>query len=220
MTNYEFLARLHAVTQPRGYLEIGVRHGDSIRLASCPAIGIDPVPSASAPSSADFSYAASTSDDFFDHHQAKQYLEWWGHPIDLAYIDGMHLVENATRDFINIERYSNERTVVVFDDVLPYSHAIAAREQPAGDWTGDVWKVIPILKTFRLDLEWRLVDVAPTGALVVAGLDPIGAGHRYLNDFFHYIVEPMISTETVPDYILDRRDAISPDECVEWLLSR
>ena len=36
------LARLHRALEPRNYLEIGVRRGDSLALATCPVIGIDP----------------------------------------------------------------------------------------------------------------------------------------------------------------------------------
>jgi ABC-type transport system substrate-binding protein len=38
----QFLADLHQEFAPRGYVEIGVRYGSSLQLASCPAIGIDP----------------------------------------------------------------------------------------------------------------------------------------------------------------------------------
>ena len=40
----ELLSELHRVLEPRSYLEVGVRHGKSLELASCPAVGVDPVP--------------------------------------------------------------------------------------------------------------------------------------------------------------------------------
>jgi hypothetical protein len=64
------------------------------------------------------------------------------------------------------------RTVAVFDDVLPYSPDIAGREPLPGDWTGDVWKIHEILTQNRPDLSLIMVDVAPTGLLVVLGLNP------------------------------------------------
>ena len=42
MEYLDFLARLHAAVRPGAYLEIGVRHGDSLALAECPALGVDP----------------------------------------------------------------------------------------------------------------------------------------------------------------------------------
>ena len=33
---------LHGALAPAGYLEIGLRHGDSLALAECPALGVDP----------------------------------------------------------------------------------------------------------------------------------------------------------------------------------
>ena len=131
-TRHEFLAMLHANLKPRGYLEIGVLFGDSLRLAQCPAIGIDPDPRIRYHLSSQV--YATTSDDFFSVDHTRELLTF---DIDLAFIDGEHLYEYALRDFMNIERYSNPRTVIVFDDVLPRNQAEAAREQCPGDWTGD-----------------------------------------------------------------------------------
>jgi hypothetical protein len=39
-------------------------------------------------------------------------------------------------------------------------------------WAGDVWKVVLVLKRYRPDLKIRAFDSAPTGLVVVTGLDP------------------------------------------------
>src|SRR5262249_34085075 len=93
--------------------------------------------------------------------------------------DGSHLFEDALADFLRIEALiePGQRCVIAFDDVLPYNHAIAVREQPPGDWAGDVWKVGEILTEHRPDLELIWADVAPTGLLVV-----LGARRRMLSD--------------------------------------
>ena len=36
------LREVHEVLEPPTYLEIGIRHGDSLALARCPSIGVDP----------------------------------------------------------------------------------------------------------------------------------------------------------------------------------
>ena len=39
-------------------------------------------------------------------------------------------------------------------------------------WTGDVWRIIPILREFRPDLEVMLIDCPPTGLVICRNLDP------------------------------------------------
>lgn len=213
----EFLAKAHEILKPRGYLEIGVRYGDSLRLAQCPAIGIDPAyqiagldPRKLIQAQGLATIYSDTSNGFFSSISDEVLGDFFD--IDFAFIDGMHLIENALRDFINIEDYSNPRTVVAFDDVLPYNQAIAARNQPPGDWTGDVWKMIPILDTFRPDLAYVLVNTQPTGLLFVTNLD---AESSTLDTHFDDIMAGMQAQEMVPEYILDRRVAVSPDEALE-----
>jgi hypothetical protein len=134
-------------------------------------------------------------------------------PIDLVYIDGMHLFEFALRDFIGAARLSNPTTVIVFDDVLPYNAAIAAREQPAGDWTGDVWKVIPIIEEYVDCVDW-LVDVSPTGALVVTRWDPEDI--KYLAENYDHIMNRYLNRE-VPPWVLERDAVDTPAEVLAEL---
>lgn len=218
-SNYEFLAMLHRELKPRGYLEIGVRYGDSLKLANCPAIGIDPVRTVRALRSNE-SHWTMTSDEFFSRDWVSGYLA--GFEIDLIYVDGMHLYEYALRDFINVARYANERTVVVFDDTHPYNSAIATRAQPPGDWTGDVWKTMDIIQNAsRLELSTAQVDVSPTGAFVVWGF-----GREYSQDFqikeaFTPILEEtalMLSELLVPADILERHHTITPEEAIKRIL--
>jgi hypothetical protein len=207
-SHYEFLALLHNLLQPRGYLEIGVQTGASLNLAACPAIGVDPAPLVAARQGQQI--FAQTSDDFFaaEHHSGDL------PPIDLAYIDGMHLFEFALRDFINIERWSHPGTVVVFDDVLPYNEAIAARIQPPGDWTGDVWKVEEILRNERPDLDMAFADVSPTGALVVWNLD---CTNDHLTRNYLEIEAAYMPDIPPPQHYLDRSVATSVDVVLDRL---
>lgn len=171
MTRHEFLAELHRRLQPRTYLEIGVQFGTSLNLAHAAerAIGIDPAPLVEATGNQTiFHY---TSDSFFASPEAYVYSQLDDRKIDLAFIDGMHLFEYALRDFMNIERYCWPGSVVVFDDVFPRNQYEARRLQPGenvvGDWTGDVWKVMPILLAFHPgSLIFRKVDTQPTGTFV------------------------------------------------------
>lgn len=196
LTRYGLLDFLHVRLRPRGYLEIGVQHGDSLRLARCPAIGIDPYPLTTLYPNSTVVHTV-TSDEFFANHEPPLI----SHPIDLAFIDGMHLFEYALRDFMNIEKWANQRTVVVFDDVLPYTQEMASREQCPGDWTGDVWKVFAILGSVRPDLTMVLADTFPTGALLVWNLDPMNTD---LQEQYDYSVDLFKDIDKVPDYIISR----------------
>ena len=211
VTRHEFLDMLHYQLNPRGYLEIGVLHGDSLRLARCPGFGVDPAPMVYG-HLAETTLFQQTSDDFFSHVEP----DHLGVPIDLCFIDGMHLYEFALRDFRNTEALlANEATVVVFDDVLPRNQGEAARVQCPGDWTGDVWKVWYALKIYRADLRVELVDTSPTGTMVVWDLKP-GAADWPEGDE----IEKRFSSPTwdgVPEVVLARKQAVEPDTVLHML---
>lgn len=166
-----FLESLHDLLRPATYLEIGVQFGNSLWLTrpETVAIGVDPAPMCVPPPNA--TIVAATSNAYFELGD----MDAPGIPvIDMAFIDGSHLVEGALSDFIGVERHARPdgRTVAVFDDVLPYSADIAGREPLPGDWAGDCWKITGILERWHPGLTLVPVNVAPTGALVVLGLDP------------------------------------------------
>jgi hypothetical protein len=210
VTRHEFLAQLHEQLQPRGYLEIGVQFGESLRLARCSAIGIDPAPMLQGHFK-DATVFTSTSDDFFE---SGGMARWFELPIDLVFIDGMHLYEYALRDFENVERYVNERSVVVFDDVLPRNQHEAARVQCPGDWTGDVWKVPKFLQVRRPRLKQHWVDTQPTGTYVVYGFDPEDASAPIYAQIRDLGLE---AWETVPDDVLNRAEAVDPSWALEQI---
>jgi hypothetical protein len=111
----------------------------------------------------------STSDDFFARDNPLAHFG--GTAVDLAFIDGMHLSEFALRDFINIEPFMADTGVIVIDDVLPRNGLEAARDRKTEPWTGDVYKVIEILRRRRPDLLVLLMNTAPTGTAVIVGVD-------------------------------------------------
>lgn len=217
-TRYTFLEQLHELLQPRGYLEIGVQHGGSLALAKCDALGIDPAPLVLPGTIGAHSRVHVAESDFFFRH-IENFRHMVPRHIDLAFIDGMHLAEFALRDFINVERLSHPKSVIVFDDVLPYSSAIAGRVQPAGDWTGDVWRVMEVFKTWRLDLRVLQVDAFPTGALVVFNVNP---GSTVLRDNYESIHKALTEFHPeVPTWVLNRTEAVSMEDALktlgEWL---
>lgn len=216
-TRHQFLAMLHETLKPRGYLEVGVFSGDSLRLVhrGTPAIGIDPNPHLHGHFPGHIHLFKMESDQFFLEYQPTSDPVVQMTHLDLAFIDGMHLMEYALRDFMNVERYANPRTVVVFDDVLPRNQHEAAREQCPGDWTGDVWKVPRVLGMLRRELRVILVDTEPTGTAVVFGLNP---DSTRLHDMYDQMIAwGLDQWQTVPQEVLDREGAMGPLEALEQI---
>lgn len=93
---------------------------------------------------------------------------------ELAFIDGMHLFEFALRDLLHTERHMAPWGLVVIDDITPCHPVQARRRRRCGSWTGDVWKLLPILRAHRLDLTLLCLNTHTTGLLLIAGLDADG----------------------------------------------
>lgn len=174
---WQVLARKNA----RNYLEVGVRDGATLANVACPTIGVDPA----------FVFKRNpvgkkrvlhlyqmTSDEFFRDHDPRTIF---GRPVDVAFLDGMHLFEYLLRDFMNTERVCGRDSVILLDDCLPVNIEMTERqyrpeqrkdEETATWWTGDVWKVVSILRAYRPDLQIAPFEVVPTGSIAVSSLDP------------------------------------------------
>lgn len=176
------LRLIHETLQPHAYLEVGCLDGATLALAACPTIGIDVEfqRKISVSRSAEaLMLFQMTSDDFFRRYDPLVFL---GRRIDLAFLDGLHLIENVLRDFINTERFCDHESVIVLHDCLPLDPYMATRDiddsatralssQP-GWWTGDVWKMLPILRRYRPHLTVRAFNAPPTGLIVITDLNP------------------------------------------------
>src|SRR6195256_6059208 len=162
----EIISMFHSHLRPRTYLEIGVETGQSIAFArrETRAIGIDPEPKITERLSPGTSILATTSDAYFAAHDVR--AEFGGLPIDLAFIDGMHQFEFALRDFMNIERYCSSRSTILIHDCYPLSRHTAERERRTSFWSGDIWRLILLLRKYRPDLSVKAIRTAPTGLRV------------------------------------------------------
>lgn len=169
MNYLDGIRAVHEALQPRSYVEIGCRFGDSLALASCPSVAVDPINRINVDVTCDYRFFEMTSDDFFARYSLVDLL---GGPLDLGFIDGMHLAEFALRDFVNLERESHPASVILMDDVLPRENEFAGREPEVQAWCGDVYKAVRLLKALRPDLRVRVFDVAIKGFCVIDRLDP------------------------------------------------
>jgi len=136
-------------------LEIGVETGQSIALARRENARDRYRPrtqdhkSSSLPARA---YVPPRATQYFAAHDVR--AEFGGLPVDLAFIDGMHQFEFALRDFINIEKHCTSRSTILIHEVLtdPWSRHTAERERRTGFWSGDIWRLVLLLRKYRPDL--------------------------------------------------------------------
>jgi hypothetical protein len=147
----------------RSYLEIGVLDGETFaNVIARRRYGVDPTPLFDAvllPRGATF--AVTTSDAFFATiRRSKRF--------DVAFIDGLHTVDQTYRDLINT--FSHLRSgVILIDDTVPSDEFSAIPDQAASylardaaglegrPWHGDVWRVVMLLDRHHPELEWRTI---------------------------------------------------------------
>lgn len=172
--NYvRFFKTLHNERVFDWYLEIGCRNGRILDMPQGKTIGVDPMFRLEKPllgRKLQLHLFQETSDAFF----AANRLESLGAKPSVAFIDGMHLFEYALRDVLNTEAHANPEGVIFVHDCCPFSPEMATRDlsEIPDFWTGDVWKLIPILREYRPDLTLTVLDAKPTGLLAISGLKP------------------------------------------------
>jgi predicted O-methyltransferase YrrM len=206
MTRHEFLTGLHRVLEPQAYLEVGVNDGRSLALARCRSIGVDPAFKVTSELRCDVQLARTTSDEFFARPDASAHLAG---PIDLAFIDGMHLAEFAYRDLYNVEPLMAIGGVVLLDDMLPRDVPEAARDRYTNRWAGDVYKVAEALEALRPDLVVVPVNTSPTGVVLILGADPAST---VLADAYPQRLAQLQAPDPqqVPERVLTRSGAADP----------
>lgn len=182
---YKYLKNIQNKLNPKTYLEIGVRNGASIVLApkSATCYGVDPVPAIRVNLSKKTKIYPQTSDDFFKQNENLP-------TFDLAFIDGMHLFDFVLRDFINTEKHCHKNSTIVLHDTVPKDEITARRNRCTDFWTGDVYKIILILKKYRPDLEVHNLDIKPSGLAIVKNLNPESTT---LSDNYDKIIEEYIN---------------------------
>jgi len=203
MSYWRCLRRIHTQLEPSLYLEIGVAKGNSLALAKCRAVGVDPEPQITAALPSTASVVKTTSDHFFDI-EARTIL---GSTPDFVFIDGLHHFEQTLRDFIHVELLAAPHSLIIVDDIFPNHQAQAERERRTQVWTGDTWKLHAILEKYRPDLYLLALDTRPTGLLLVAGLDPAS---RLLWDSYDSIIEVYGRHCGPPREVLLRQAAFPP----------
>jgi hypothetical protein len=167
-----WLRRLHEVMKPESYLEIGVARGRSLAFAeaSTIAIGVDPQPMLEIEPKTQIHIFCETSDDFFAQRRLPFLLN--GRPLRLAFIDGLHVFQQSLKDFMSIEPFCDDRSVILIHDTVPLDERTQRPERQTKFYTGDVWKTVLCLKRIRPDLDIFTIATAWSGLTVILGLNP------------------------------------------------
>jgi SAM-dependent methyltransferase len=219
----ETLRHIHESLAPTRYLEIGVRDGNSLGVARCPAIGIDPKPLVDTSALGRHVIVDPvTSDEYFSRliPKAFELLPSTGEKpnprADFCFIDGMHLIEYVLRDFMHLEKLATPGAVIAIDDILPNHPAQATRMRRTRVWTGDVWKIVSIFSQLRPDLSILALNTVPTGMLLVTNLDP---ANRVLWEQYNPLVRQQRMDIDPPQAVLSRTHARSPHDpaVTSWL---
>ena len=190
----KFLDQIHATRLFDWYLEIGCRTGRTFAPVRSKTVAVDPFFLAETNiigAKPALHLFQTTSDAFF----ASEFLPKLGITLSFSFLDGMHLFEYLLRDFINTEAHSAATSVIAMHDCIPSNTPMTTRDLnnlPKGSWTGDVWKLIPILQQFRPDLTITALDCKPTGVVLVSGLDP---ANRVLSQNYDAILAQYMATD-------------------------
>ena len=153
-------------------MEVGVQAGRTFKEVSCgERMGMDPALRGKL-----YGVVRMTSDEFFDWLPS-------GVEFDLAFVDGLHLREQALRDVRNSLSRLSAGGMVVLHDCLPRSEGQQGRRQVGGSWTGDVWRAMAELRmdaglesaTVREDWGFGVVWKGGNSE-VLSGVDPAGLG--------------------------------------------
>jgi hypothetical protein len=153
------MARLIAAFGFQSYLEVGVAEGHTFFSLRCPRkTAVDPrfrfdlaEARAKEPSSI---FHQETSDSFFGERAAG------AETFDLIFLDGLHIVDQIIRDFLNASARLSHKGVIVIDDVRPNSYGSSLPDMPQSFalkarlgitdpvWMGNVFKVVPFIDAF------------------------------------------------------------------------
>lgn len=207
---FQLLGRIHAHLRPRTYVEIGVAQGDSLRFVGpgTRVLAVDPEPRIPFTLPPNVRVFAQTSDDFFARQDVRAELD--GLPVDLAFIDGMHHFDFALRDFVNLEALCAPESTILIHDVYPLDERTAARDRVTAFWSGDIWRLVLLLREHRPDLAIHTVGTPPTGLAVVRNLDPRS---RYLRERLDDLIDEYLALDfAVLDGAKPERLALMPND--------
>ena len=171
MNSAERINKIASQLNLNSYLEIGVQRGITFN-----AINNIPYKTAVDPNfkfnyknheSDSTKFFEITSDVFFKNNKSK---------FDLIFLDGLHEFKQTYRDFVNALEFSNEKSIIIIDDVFPndvyssltgpnvssnYCYFLRQSFHPEnrdGRWHGDVFKTIAFIHDFYPNITLQTIS--------------------------------------------------------------
>jgi hypothetical protein len=208
------------------YLEIGIALGrtlENVRVRT--RVGVDPAPRfdlSMLPRR--MTVEVQTSDAYFQGSGATA-------TFDVAFVDGLHTVEQTYRDVLNTFARVLGGPVLI-DDTVPSDEISALPDQEASmlarrsaglggtQWHGDVWRVVVVLHRHHPELEWRtIIDAGNPQTLVwrrTAGAPVSSATPAQLADIMNLAYGDVFAKGT-PDYFAPTTETQALLDCVNAL---
>jgi hypothetical protein len=104
----------------------------------------------------------------------------------------MHHFEFALRDFANLERHCARDSTNLVHDCHPLDRETAERDQHSVFWSGDIWRLIVLLRKYRPELAVHTIGTPPTGLGLVRNLDP---GSRFLLEHYDRLYQEFLALD-------------------------
>ena len=130
----------------KSYLEVGTQDPTSNfdLITAEHKVSIDPFPRGEVT-------FVGTSDEYFD--SISEDVKY-----DIIFIDGLHHDDQVLKDIDNSLNHLSDNGTIVCHDCLPTTELMQLKDDPGGNWTGDVWKAIAELRVEKIDLDIKVVD--------------------------------------------------------------
>jgi hypothetical protein len=128
------------------YLEIGTQDPtcNFIKIHALNKISVEPFPIAPV------SFVG-TSDEYFEQLTPDT-------KFDIIFIDGLHHYDQVLRDISNSLNHLTDNGTILCHDCLPSTQKMQERNDHGGEWTGDVWKAIAILRATNSNITLKTVN--------------------------------------------------------------
>jgi hypothetical protein len=148
----------------KSYLEIGVQQGNTFREILAPyKVAVDPKFLFEYCNDDVNQFNEMTSDAFFCQRSHVHF--------DFVFIDGLHTFQQTLRDFLSTLIVTDNRSVILIDDVVPsdvysaipdFSECLKSREfatkNNSAAWHGDVFKLVFFINDFFPNLSFYTVN--------------------------------------------------------------
>ncbi len=169
-----FLDDLHRENMFDWYMEIGCNEGRTFAPVQSKTVAVDPFFKCETNiigKKPTLHVFQEESDSFF----SSGFLNKMNIRLSFSFLDGMHKFDYLLRDFMNAEANAHRDGVIALHDCCPFNEEMTTVDMsnlPKGAWTGDVWKLLPILQEYRPDLKLTVLGCRPTGLVLISELDP------------------------------------------------